>query len=284
MIVPEFWAEARLKQRTEGRQITVRRYGWSDVSEAEAQANADARAREALARIVAGEKLDRRERKVAYNGADGLPIREQVLGREGSSVITRNAYGARCLNTPDVLFADIDFSGNASGLLASLYKLFTGRDGSPEGRARHRIAQFVQAHPEWSLRVYRTPAGLRLLATHRPFDPLEPGVAELFRELKVDPVFARMCSNQRCFRARLSPKPWRIGMSGSRMRPGVWPVQAEQMAARERWLRAYETASEKYAACQFVESLGSGATHPAALAVQQLHDEHCRAHSGLPLA
>ena len=43
MIVPQFWAEGRLQHRAKGRQVTVRRFGWSDVSQDEAQANADAR-------------------------------------------------------------------------------------------------------------------------------------------------------------------------------------------------------------------------------------------------
>ncbi len=50
---------------------------------------AEARVDEAFARVLAGDKLERRERKVAYNGAKGLPIREEVLGRYGQVVITR---------------------------------------------------------------------------------------------------------------------------------------------------------------------------------------------------
>lgn len=109
MIVPQFWAESRLQHREKGKQVTVRRFGWSDSSQADAQSNADARVREALARVLAGEKLRRRDLKVAYNGSAGVPIREEVVSRHGETVISRNSYGARCLNTPNVLFADIDF-------------------------------------------------------------------------------------------------------------------------------------------------------------------------------
>ena len=109
MIVPAYWAEGRLQLRVEGRQMTVRRFGWSDESQAAAQAHADERTREAFGRIAAGEALERRERKVGYNGARGLPIREEIVERHGDAVVTRNSYGARCLNTPDVLFVDVDF-------------------------------------------------------------------------------------------------------------------------------------------------------------------------------
>ena len=109
MIVPRFWAEGRIQEQVAGKQITVRRYGWSDDSPLAAQVHADQRTREAFDRIASGEKLNRRERKQAYNGADGVPIREEIVERQGDTVITRNSYGARCLNTPDVLFVDIDF-------------------------------------------------------------------------------------------------------------------------------------------------------------------------------
>ena len=81
----------------------------------EAQANADARANEAMARMLAGEKLHRRDHKIPYNGAEGLPIREEILSTHGEAVITRNSYGAHCLNTPNVLFADIDFQSRKTG-------------------------------------------------------------------------------------------------------------------------------------------------------------------------
>lgn len=110
MIVPDYWAEARRQQKKSGKQITVRRFGWSTSSQEDAQAMADARADEAMRRINAGEKLDWREQKVPHNGADGLPIREEVLARHGDEVITRNSYGAHCLNSPKALFADIDLA------------------------------------------------------------------------------------------------------------------------------------------------------------------------------
>ena len=52
MIVPEFWAEARIQQRIDERQITVRRFGWSDASQEEAQANAEVRVGEAFKKIA----------------------------------------------------------------------------------------------------------------------------------------------------------------------------------------------------------------------------------------
>src|SRR5437870_1051333 len=99
MIVPEHWAEARLQVRHKGRSITVKRFGWSDESLVSAQAHADERARTALDAIVSGQELPRREMRSNY-GIHGIPIREQIVERHGDVIVTRNSYGALCLNTP----------------------------------------------------------------------------------------------------------------------------------------------------------------------------------------
>ncbi len=333
MIVPNFWAEGRAQYRREGKQITIRRFGWSDASQEDAQQNAQARADEALARAVSGEPLPRRERKISYNGATGLPIREEVVARFGETVITRNSYGARCLNTPNVLFADIDFPEDASarmvwgtvlfmlataagvvylmaiagkgrgtllltGVIGALLTLFLAlyianvihsrimrAKGGPEAIARANVMRFMDTRPDWLVHVYRTPAGLRLLATHRLFDPLEAEVAECFKALATDPVYVAMCLNQHCFRARVSAKPWRAGIAGRlKPRPGVWPISPERMPERRAWLERYDQAAAGFAACRFIESIGNGVSVPAARAVQELHDELCQARSKLPIA
>ncbi len=326
MIVPQYWAEARLQHREHRKQVTVRRFGWSDESQQAAQAHADARVQEAMDRILAGEVLPRREHKIAYNGAEGLPIREEVLSRHGDAVITRNEYGARCLNTPDVLFIDIDFDDPGPdarlrravryplllaavvvgfamrsawwGIAAALIALVLAhwltqrihhrqrmRDGGPEARAQRRIDAFVQTHAHWHLRQYRTPNGFRLLALHRTFDPREPEVKACFDALEADRVFALMCERQHCFRARLSPKPWRIGIGEHlRPRPGVWPINPERLPDRERWVTHYERVAEGYAACRFLRTYGAGPVDARADEVRRLHDDLCRAESGLPLA
>lgn len=318
MIVPEYWAEARKQHRHAGKQVTVRRFGWSDESQAAAEAMAESRAVVALAQLTSGQDVPRREPKIPYNGAQGVPIREEVLARHGDVVITRNAYGARCLNTPDVLFADIDFqarpdlryrhtliaaaivvaavlawqlqSGLMAGVvaiagvatawpLASLFNrtLINTKD-STEQEAMARVQAFMRDHPAWGVRVYRTPAGLRLLATHRLFSPSEVEVQDFFSKVGADPIFVRMCMNQKCFRARLTAKPWRMGMTTAiRPRPGVWPVRPEKLKERAAWVAVYEQRAADFSACQFVAALGSDAIDPKVAEVVALHDAESRA-------
>ncbi|TCV85902.1 hypothetical protein [Sulfurirhabdus autotrophica] len=325
MIVPQYWAESRTKHRKQGKQITAHRFGWSDTSQEEAQANADSRAQEALKRLISGEKLVRREPKTPYNGAEGVPIREEIVSRHGETIITRNAYGARCLNTPDVFFADIDFQNKPStrstlnvytillgaaaviwwftqskvlgiSLLVSailfssyisnaFYRAMLLAKGGAERVARNRISHFLEQHPAWNMRVYRTPAGMRVMATHQTFNPGDPAVTACFNALGTDPIYMAMCLNQQCFRARVSAKPWRIGVDQHiKPRPGTWPVTPERLPDRNAWIQTYETAAESFAACTLIETIGSGVTHPDAKLVQELHDKLCKATSQLPIA
>ena len=318
MIVPDFWAEARRQHRDKGKQVTVRRYGWSEISEDEARVMAEARVDEALKSILAGENLNRREARVAYNGADGLPIREEVLERHPFGVVTRNVYGAWCLNTEKALFADIDFdhvrsSGKAwtfrlallglavlTGILTGQWALALGlavgawfmagpltrwffpeavrAKGGPDTIARQKLDAFLSRNPAWNVRLYRTPAGFRVLATHRPFEPGDPEVPEFFNAVSTDPLYVRMCANQKCFRARLTGKPWRMGITEPmKPRPGVWPVAPEHLERRNAWVQAYEARFSEYAACHFLDSLGSGEVHESIRPVIELHDRLCRA-------
>ena len=323
MIIPKYWAECRV-QHLEGRKpTTVRRFGWSMISQAEAQQNADARAADALQRIITGESLMRREPKQAYNGADGVPIREEIVEQFGNTIITRNAYGSLCLNTPNVFFADIDFDERTSCsltmwtiLILSLAGVAVGTwqgsvslaivllvlaiplgnllawafnrsmvnsKGGSEQIALDRIRAFVDQNPSWGVRVYRTPLGLRMIATHQLFVPSDREVTECFQKIAADPRYVIMCEHQACFRARVSPKPWRIGVV-SRLGGGVWPVAPEMMHARLDWVSRYETLASKFASCRFLESLGNGGTQYEVRSVVELHDRMCQANSELPIA
>lgn len=313
MIVPEYWAEARRTAQLGTKAINLHRFGWSNISPEDAQAMAEARVQEALARLRSGETLPRRELKLPYNGSEGVPIREEVLARHGEAVITRNAYGAHCLNTEQALFADIDFTSEfslKSGLLGfallnflnlllalqlrssgifllcmlvsmpfsaaaarQVERLLVGLRGGRLHLARQRMLAFLSVHPDWSLRLYQTPAGLRVLATHRPLGARSEEARAFFRAVAADPIYVRMCLHQNCFRARLSAKPWRIGISNSmRPRPGVWPVSPEKLPIRSAWIEAYEAKAAGYAACRYLETLGTGQIHAELHDLVELHD------------
>jgi hypothetical protein len=249
-----------------------------------------------------------------------------VISRHGDAVITRNGYGARCLNTARALFADVDFdkeptfrqglwmfaaltacfvalglvqkswllgiAGLVIALVAAwpltrlLLSVRLQLGGGAPKLARERIEKFLAANPAWGLRLYQTPAGFRVLATHRQFEAQSQEVRRFFEAIKADPVYVRMCVHQNCFRARLSAKPWRMGIDAHmRPRPGVWPVNPELAPLRQQWVQAYEAKASLFAACRFVESLGSGSVHDSLRDVIELHDRESGAlKPGLKLA
>jgi hypothetical protein len=326
MIIPSFWAEAKSKGQKDKRRFTVQRFGWSELSQADAQRHAEERVEKALQAIIAGEKLSFREYKVPYNGAEGVPIREEVISRHDDAVITRNSYGALCVNVPDIVFADMDFEeaprespalvlGIVTFVLAWIgmsffyawfialpiafflmiavsvvsNKLFQARNSNPdndqEAQILARVESFITLYPDWLIRLYRTPAGFRAMVMQQKFASSADEVKILFHFLKVDPIYERMCERQACFRARVSPKPWRIGIS-SRMgpRPGVWPIKAEYLSKRKDWVGLYDKKSKAYASCRFVAELGAGKADSDIVNLMKLHDDLCQADSDLPLA
>ena len=121
---------------------------------------------------------------------------------------------------------------------------------------------------------------------HRTFQPDDADAALLFSALQADHLYTVMCKVQRCFRARLTPKPWRIGID-QRIRPPVAAWSAEQANLPERlaWIAGYEQRSRGHAACCYLGSLGDTARiDPKAEHVRALHDAMARADSDLPLA
>ncbi|WP_196140027.1 hypothetical protein [Aliikangiella sp. G2MR2-5] len=325
MIVPEYWAEAKCRDIIDGSQLTIQRFGWSDVSQAEANSNAHERAQEAMTRARNGEKVRKIDHKVSYNGAEGLPIREEIISRHGDVVITRNVYGALCLNSPDVLFADIDSlikeyePGWKLFVLLSVISLSTAYlyfnklslaipillvahfflvpllvnlfmnlkirvFGGERAIIEKAIADYISKHPRANLHLYKTPNGYRILAMHQLFSPGEEDATELLNALYSDPLYIRMCKNQKCFRARISPKPWRIGIKRLGPRPGVWPIKASHLPARSAWIKSYEKKNKEFSSCRFIGKFGSDNVESKALGIKELHDHFCQSTQDLPLA
>ena len=318
MNIPDFWAEALGLYRLGAKQITVRRLGWSNESQNAALLMAQARVNEALAQLSRGEKPALRERQSAYNGAVGMPIREEVLSRHAEEVITRNGYGAHCLNSPRALFADIDFehisTGRKSGVLflivlllgsvlgffllqewwlraavviISVYladKISGKYDDSlrsklpdPVESAKDNLSLFLKQYSQWSVRLYRTPNGLRLLATHQTFQPDCPQVQDFFAHIGADPIYVQMCLRQNCFRARLTAKPWRIGIETRMNQRRGWPIEPAQREFHQQWVRDYEQRAQQFAACHFIESMGAGVIDPNLAPIVDLHDRESQA-------
>lgn len=277
MYFPKFWARAE----HEG-QISWR---WSDSSPAQAQTLAQEAAQQMADRIRRGDIPQRH-----HGYYPGRPFREQVLREirrangDLAAVITRNSYGCLVLNTARVMFLDVDLAEPKppGGLLK---RLFGKPDAAqPNDGAANAIAKaelWARKNPDCGWRIYRTRAGLRLLATHSLFDP-ERDTAAVFDALGVDALYRQLCKTQKCFRARLTPKPWRCGVHE---KPERWPWLTPKAEKQfQSWESGYQSACAEFATCELVRTLGDGNVHPDIQDVIKVHDETTRVESKLPLA
>ncbi len=274
MKIPKYWAKSTAKVRGDRGEFDLTFWRWSDTSQADASQAADARAREMAARFTSFRDLDR------YGYAD-RPLREEIIesikgsdGRE-SAVVTRNSYGALILNAARVMFIDIDFDTKPKpGGLSGLFRLGGKAPLSPEADHLARIEDWARRHPQWSMRVYRTFGGLRGLITNELFEPTDPGSTDVLKSLNSDPLYVRLCRAQECFRARLTPKPWRCGIPNPPSRY-PWPTTEAEMAQRQ-WERAYEYAGNRYTTCKLVKQFGSASMPSDVARVVEIHDRYAR--------
>ena len=235
------------------------------------------------------------------------------------AAITRNRYGAAVLNTDALLICDVDLpqedvgrsrssggrAGKRPGLLS---RLFGGgaigradgatdgiRDaaglpdelGGPGSGERGRvhaelltsIRDFGARHPELGVRAYRTRHGFRLLVSGADAHPASERARTLMAEVRSDPLYMLLCRVHDTYRARLTPKPWRVEIDRFESL-GTRTVSAPE---HQDWVRRYRDASAQVAVCRLLEVTG-----PAPSAEERriidLHDRATRPESGLPLA
>jgi hypothetical protein len=281
MHFPKYWTTAHDKDLVA--------WGWSDNNLAEAQG----RATERLLRIkdwLRGRKTPLQQR---YGYGDDRPLCEEVLREfqapEGTlrAAITRNRYGCLVLNTADLMFVDVDApEAMESGWLAGLFGLrkpdHTRDPDAFMNTLMARVNDWVGRWPGWGWRVYRTAAGVRLLATHEAFAPNATMTQTAFEIFEADPLYRKLCATQTCFRARLTPKPWRCDADKMHIR---WPRRDEKWEARFRkWEAQYNKEAARYATCKLVGQFGNSQFHPALRELIELHDTATQAESNLKLA
>ncbi len=275
MRIPRHWTKGSYTGRVDkGKEVTYSAWGWSLDSLAAAKEDAIARAKRIFDHLVNGKEFD------AYGYFD-RPMREEIVqtlqhGGKEVAIVTRNRYGALVLNTASVLFVDIDYPRVKAqslweGLFWSFYKARRQRRAAAlQEAALAAVREWSQENPGQAFRVYRTRAGLRLLFVDKLYEPKSEETGRILSELGSDPLFRTLTLKQECFRARLTPKPWRCGWKGP---PTTypWKDQRAEQVYRE-WERRYEKASQRYRVCEFVATCGHAGANDAIGAVVELHD------------
>ncbi|MGH8103120.1 MAG: hypothetical protein ACREJQ_01200 [bacterium] len=246
--------------------------GVSLTSQEEADRLAGENARRNLAGALAGDKSP--PDSYAY-AADRLsePLIEVISSPGGSSEaarITVNAYGALVMNAPSAMFLDVDLHPDDG------YKP-PKPDPAVEERAFAALRNLVSSLPDLGFRVYQTRAGFRYLCTSHAFDPASDETRTLMNSLHADAKYVTLCKVQRCFRARLTPKPWRTNQRG----PSVSRTDGIPRAELERYLKR----AAGFATARFVDTVGTAGALGAEFApLIDYHDRWCQAASTKPLA
>lgn len=140
--------------------------------------------------------------------------------------LTVNQYNALVLNTRNMLIADIDcgdprlnrFAGakDCGELCKNLGELhLLDKDMNPflNGLIDPDLCDEKELFDDFnfadqSYRVYRTHSGWRVICTSIAL-PWKWTAHRLLHFMRSDPNYIRLCDIQKCYRARLTPKPWR---------------------------------------------------------------------------
>lgn len=281
MLIPRHWAKVEGAARdADGKEFQLTAWGCAASSRADAEADARTRLAATIRRIQDGGT------PVGGYGYTRGPKREAILsevmgsGGAATAVVTRNRYGCTVLNTARTLFLDIDLPENT--LKGRVFGLFRGKQDPPDVQALAKLRAALTAVSGASFRIYRTAAGFRVLGTDRLYEPSDAATITFMQSAATDPAFVTLCKVQDCFRARLTPKPWRIGLGSPTM---VHPARnVEDERATQDWAMRYEQTCRDWATCKFVERCGREVVHPEVAPILKLHDAATRCESTLPLA
>lgn len=275
MKVYKYWARGNVQVPVRGQVWDIACFGSSNDSQEAALQNAQERGMAVKEAIQSG----REPGGYAYSDR---PLREEIkrdIQRDGTlvGVITRNSYGALILNTTDVMFIDIDVVSELELMKLPplkerlmFWKPKVERDPVAEAPG---VLDDIRGKVEdygLGMRVYRTPCGYRGLVTSHTFDPTSDETKALLEAFGSDRLYIRMCRAQECFRARLTPKPYRMNFWNPPYR-FPWITAERRMAYRE-WEGRYENACQGYSACRLVDEFGPSTLESGTEDIVRIHD------------
>lgn len=267
MKIAPYWV--RTVCEIEGQTYKLRAYSFRSAEDARERLRAKVRALQAFRRSsgsaedVAALRLNLRQQdelcEANYEAVMTEPIIRQI---DAHNIITRNRYGAEVLNSDDTCFLDVDRF--EVGFLEKLLGLF-GRKRSPEEALLQELCALCAEDDSLGVRVYRTSKGWRLLVAGTGLAPDSPRMHSLCHRLQVDAMYASLCHKQRCWRARLTPKPSRIGMPRF---PRTDDSESALVATAE-WETLYAKQTKGISVCRLVDSLGAAICSP----IVRVHDD-----------
>jgi hypothetical protein len=242
MRVFKYWAEYGRILDIDGYQQYSKTLGGSNISIEDAEKTAREKLEKAQ-RIIKGEATKDCDYEV--------DIVEEIVERlDDKNIVTRNRYGALVLNSIDHVFIDID--QYQAGWLDWIFK--PKLEGKPLLLSQITKTMSKPLYARYGFRLYETAKGYRLLITNAPFGARSSTSKGLMRVFKADYLYQWLCVKQNCYRARLTPKPYRIKQKRLKV---IFPNRnAQEQAEHEAWVASYNDRSQGYSTCRLVKQQG----------------------------
>lgn len=278
-----FWARANEECETSRGKMDLTAYGYSNHSLDDALNVARERVRANASRREWRQRSDQDYYSV------NSPVREEIVQELVSSdgdpaIISRNSYGCLVLNTPNVLFADIDQPKNQmlENPLESIVGFFKGLFGGPQDNDSSnkandfeqivvgRIERMIEQSPGSVIRLYRTYNGFRAVVVNKTIPTDLADSIKWLKDFGSDELYVSLCRSQDCYRARLSPKPWRCKMHQPTVR---YPFADRDDENRfSKWLEEYENQARQFATCALIGNFGNGSIDQTCQQIIDVHD------------
>lgn len=272
----KFWSKSECSVQGQHGQFSVSCYGYSNQSLADALEVAQQRAEK-----VANAMANAAPQEGGYY-VSSYPFREPIIEQfdengKTIAIVSRNHYGCLVLNTPSVFFADVDkpAGSNVTNPFLSILKMF-GVQPKPTKSFEENLIDNIELHcrqdSSIGLRLYRTTNGYRILLTSEQIPSRAARSRNLLQSLQADRLYITLCKSQDCYRARLTPKPWRCGLTTP---PCRFPFLTESQKHKfQQWLDSYEERIQQYATCALIGQFGSTHVEPTIEKIVKLHDHY----------
>lgn len=243
MRIFKIWVEHIQELEIDGIKQSSRFWGGSNVSEADALEKAKHKSIKAQ-KIIDGE-VEREEHYV-------VDIMEEIVDKiDDDNIITRNRYGALVLNSSKMLFIDIDT--HRKSFFDELFRTKLSQKELMQKRIERKVRR--SRYADLGFRLYETFKGYRLLVTNKDFDPQSVESKRMMKDFNADYLYEALCRRQNCYRARLTPKPYRIKQKKIRVN---YPKRSlEEQENLNSWIRDYDDKSSKYSTCRLVKEFGN---------------------------
>ncbi|MBP3302757.1 MAG: hypothetical protein J6L64_06475 [Opitutales bacterium] len=256
MRIGKYWIRGEFSDPNNN-QLRFSCWGVSDICEEDALRDARERADKIL-RKIRGEPQN-----IDTYKAD---IIEEVVEKiSARTIVTRNRYGARVLNTQELTIIDVDTfpPGIPQDPIVRFFKkLFGKKDPAPIPLKQVTLAHIesVLEKEHFDARIYETAAGFRIILNTRELSPSSREFRMISSRLRADRRYTELCVRQHCFRARLSPKPYRMKITTCRY---AWPQTEEIYRENRGWVENYELRSRDFSVCKLVKTYGNDfSVHP----------------------